>query len=660
MDRSSAKARIEELVKTLNYHSNKYYNEDSPEISDYDYDMLSHELVALEKEFPDFVLPDSPSLRVGGSADSKFSKIRHDIKMKSLKDIFDKEEINSFDEKIKNELHRNIKYVVEPKIDGLSVSLEYVNGIFVRGSTRGDGETGEDITENLKTVKSIPMKLNGSPAFIEVRGEVYMPRDSFIKLVEKQENDEEKPFKNPRNAAAGSLRQKESRVTASRNLDIFVFNLQKIEGKELVSHKQSLDYIKSLGFNTIPFYTLCENVSEVKNEIERIGNIRGTLPFDIDGAVIKVDDFSERIQLGSTAKYPKWALAFKYPPEEKETILTDIEINVGRTGVLTPVAILKPVLVAGSTVSRATLHNEDFIREKGIRVGDTIIIRKAGDVIPEVVSAVSHSENSKEFSMPKVCPSCGAAVFREDGEVAYRCTNTECPAQLERSLIHFCSRNAMNIDGMGDAVIETLISGNYIQNPADIYDLKVQDIASLEGMGIKSGENLTAAIARSKQNELARLIFALGIRHIGEKSAKLLEKHFNDIDEIINSSREEILTIDSFGEIMADSLINYFSLKENLELIEKLRAKGINMKSSAKNEDKRFEGITFVLTGTLPSLSREEATDIIESFEGKVSSSVSKKTGYVLLGDNPGSKYEKAVSLGIKIIDEEEFRNMTL
>ncbi|MBR6479978.1 MAG: NAD-dependent DNA ligase LigA [Clostridia bacterium] len=642
----------------LNYHSNRYYNDDDPEIEDFEYDALSNELKRLEALYPEFVTPDSPTQKVGGRAASLFTPVTHTVRMESLQDAFSFEELDAFGERTAVAAQRG-GYVVEPKIDGLSVSLEYRNGIFERGSTRGDGDVGEDITENLKTIKSIPKKLSEPVPFIEVRGEVYMPRDVFLKLVEKQELNEEKVFKNPRNAAAGSLRQKDPKVTAERDLDIFVFNVQQMDGDfDATEHKQSLDYLKKLGFNTVPFYTPCRTIEEVKNEITRIGENRYSLPFDIDGAVVKVNDFTLRDELGSTSKFPKWAIAYKYPPEEKQTKIIDIEVQVGRTGVLTPVASFEPVLVAGSVIARATLHNQDFITEKGIQIGDTVIIRKAGDIIPEVVSVVEHAENTEPYFLPSRCPSCGAEVYRENGEAAIRCTNPECPAQLVRVLIHFCSKPAMDIEGLGDSVVELLINENLISNPADIYGLKATDIAGLDRMGEKSAQNLIDAIEKSKQNDLSKLISAFGIRHVGEKAAKLLSEHFGNMDALMNASVIDVLAIEGFGQIMAESVVEFFSKPETKDLVNRLKDYGLNMNSNKEKIDDRFAGKTFVLTGTLPTYSRTEASAIIEQYGGKTASSVSKKTDYVLAGEEAGSKLTKAQELGVTIIDEAEFLEM--
>lgn len=656
-DFEEKRKRAEELRSVIEYHNKKYYENDEPEIEDFEYDRLLHELIAIEEEFPELSTPDSPTKHVGGKANSLFSPVEHKVRMESLQDAFSKGDVFDFDGRVR-ETVKDVKYIVEPKIDGLSVSLEYENGLFVRGSTRGDGDVGEDITANLKTISSIPMRINGAPSFLEVRGEVYMPKAVFLKLVEKQELDGEKPFKNPRNAAAGSLRQKDARITRQRKLDIFVFNVQQIEGHILSSHKGSFEYLRSLGFNIIPFYKECETIEEALDEIDRIGSVRGTLSFDIDGAVIKVDDFEERRALGSTAKFPKWAIAFKYPPEEKETTLLDIEINVGRTGVLTPTAIFEPTLLAGSTVSRATLHNQDFITEKDIRIGDKIIIRKAGDIIPEVVSVIEHAEGAESYIMPEFCPSCGSKTVREQDEAALRCLNPDCPSQLLRNLIHFCSRDAMDIEGLGDAVLSVLVENGMIKTAGDIYRLDFEKIAQIERMGKKSADNLKAAIEKSKGNDLSRLVYALGIRHIGQKAAKLLARRFPTMESIIEATREEIAAIDGFGDIMAESVTDFFSLEKSRELIETLRELGVNMKSLEEIVDRRFEGKTFVLTGTLSQFTRSEASAIIEKLGGKTASSVSKKTAFVLAGEEAGSKLRKAQELGITVISEAEFGEM--
>ncbi|MGN0542698.1 MAG: NAD-dependent DNA ligase LigA [Acutalibacteraceae bacterium] len=656
MQFEKARDRAEQLRNELNYHSHKYYVEDSPEIEDYEYDMLQRELAVIEKEYPELITPDSPTQRVGGSAEGMFEPVVHAVPLESLQDAFGIEEVRAFDSRIKA-MFPDAEYVVEPKIDGLSVALEYENGVFVRGSTRGDGNVGEDVTANLRTVNSIPLRLK-KDVTIEVRGEVYMPKAVFASLVEEQEQNGEKAFKNPRNAAAGSLRQKNPKITASRSLDIFVFNIQRYEGTEITGHKQSIDFLKSLGFKTIPFYNKFDSIDGVVSELERIGVLRPTLPFDIDGAVIKTDSFAQRAEIGSTAKFPRWALAFKYPPEEKETTVVDIEVAVGRTGVLTPTAVFEPVLLAGSTVSRATLHNQDFIDEKDIRLGDRVVIRKAGDIIPEVIKVVSHAENSVKFSLPGVCPSCSAAVIREEGEAAVRCVNPECPAQLLRNLIHFCSRDAMDIEGMGDAVLEKLVSNGLLSRPSEIYTLKKEDFMTLEGFKDKSSENLVAAIENSKKNDLANLVFALGIRHVGQKAGKLLAEHFGSMEKIMNADIAQLTEIEGFGGIMAKSVADFFALEQSRREIEALAAYGVNMLSLKEKIDNRFEGKVFVLTGTLPTYSRNEASEIIEKFGGKTASSVSKKTSYVLAGEEAGSKLFKAQSLGVTVIDEEEFNRM--
>ncbi len=657
----TARQKAENLREQIIYHNDRYYNQDSPEINDYEYDMLLKELEEIESEFPELITPDSPTQKVGGQAGEKFSPVEHTVPMESLHDSFSHDEIKDFAKRV-NENAGNAVYVVEPKIDGLSVSAEYKNGVFVRGSTRGDGKVGEDITENLKTIKSLPMKLNKAVPYLEVRGEVYMSTDVFENLVARQEENDEKPFKNPRNAAAGSLRQKNAKITKERQLDIFVFNIQQIDGEKLTSHVQSLEYLKELGFTTLPFYYKCSDIDEVIEKIEEIGNKRGELSFGIDGAVIKVDEFEKREILGSTSKFPKWAEAYKYPPEEKETELLDIEINVGRTGVLTPTAIFAPITLAGTTVSRAVLHNSDFIKEKDIRIGDTVILRKAGEIIPEVVSVARHKENSVPFEMPKICPSCGSPVSCENGEAALRCTNTDCPAQLMRHMIHFVSRDAMDIDGLGERVLRAMVENSLISSPLDLYRLSKDDIMTLEKKKDKSAENLVKAVEKSKSNDLYRTVFALGIRHIGQKAAKLLADKFRTLDNIANASMEDISSIDGFGEIMAESVYQYFQLDESKKLVEEIKSLGINTEnlSAPKNIDESnpFFNKTFVITGTLPNYKRTEAAEIIESMGGKVSSSVSKKTDFVLAGDEAGSKLTKAQSLGIKIIDESEFESM--
>lgn len=655
MTKDEAMQRIEELTEIIEKHNHSYYVMDNPTVSDYEYDMLMQELKGLEAEYPEFVLPSSPTQRVGGEALSKFEKVTHKVQMGSLQDVFSFEQLEEFVTRCRNTVE-NPSFIVEPKIDGLSVSLEYENGILKRGSTRGDGFVGEDVTANLKTVGSIPLKIKNAPEFLEVRGEVYMPKEKFLKLVEQQELNDEQPFKNPRNAAAGSLRQKNSKITAKRGLDIFVFNIQQIEGREITSHKQSLDYIKSLGLKVIPSYVECTTYSEIEQEIQRIDQIRNKLSYDIDGIVIKVDSFEQRETLGSSSKVPKWAIAYKFPPEEKETTLRNIEVNVGRTGAITPVAVFDPIILAGTSVSRAVLHNQDFITQKDIRIGDKIIIRKAGEIIPEVVKSVSHVENSEPFILPAKCPVCGTESIRYEDEAVLRCPNPDCPAQLLKSIIHFASKGAMDIDGMGDAIVKALVENNLVKSVADIYTLKAGQIASLERLGEKSAENLINAIEKSKSRPLDKVIFALGIRNIGQASAKLLCEKFPSIEEIMSATAEEIEEIDGFGKVMSENVAKAFSEQHRKDLISRLLGLGVKMEYQAtQTNDNRFEGMTFVLTGTLETLKRDEAKKIIESFGGKVSGSVSKKTTFVVAGEEAGSKLEKAQLLGVNVLSETEF-----
>lgn len=654
---TDVKTKIAELRKKIQYYSDCYYNDDSPEIEDREYDMLMRELISLEEANPSLITADSPSHRVGGKADTQFEKVVHSVRMESLQDAFSKEEILDFDKRVSDSVDVSV-YVVEPKIDGLSISLEYKDGLLVRGSTRGDGDVGEDVTANIRTIHSIPLKLTQSIPFIEVRGEVYMPKKSFNKVIERQELNNEKTFKNPRNAAAGSLRQKDPKITATRGLDIFIFNIQQVEGRELSSHKESLDFLKELGFNTVPFYTEVNSINEAFQEIERIGSSRGDLEYDIDGAVIKVNDFDKREILGSTSKFPKWAVAYKYPPEEKQTTLFDIEINVGRTGVLTPTAVFEPITLAGTTVSRATLHNQDFILEKGISIGDTITVRKAGDIIPEVLCVNHHSDGKEVYSMPTICPSCGSEVVRNEDEAAIRCINADCPAQLLRNLIHFCSRNAMNIEGLGPAVLESFVNEGLVSSIEDLYTLNLDDIAIIDGLGEKSADNFNESIEKSKENDLYKVIFGFGIRHIGEKAAKLLSDKFRNIDGILNASFEDINSINGFGDVMVKSAMDFFKKEQTVQLINKLKEVGFSFQNKSEIKDTRFDGKTFVLTGTLAKFKRSEAAKIIEQFGGKTSSSVSKKTDYVLAGEDAGSKLEKANKLGVSVINETEFEEL--
>jgi len=653
-------ARIRELEKLLEYHNNLYYNNDAPEISDMEYDKLLRELEDLEKQFPEYKSENSPTMHVGGEASKKFSEVIHKVPMESLQDVFSKEELIEFDNRIKASLNAEYEYVVELKIDGLSVSLEYENSLFKTGSTRGNGTVGEDVTENIRTIKDVPAKLNENLPNVVVRGEVYMSRDVFNKLNDLQEIYGQKLFANPRNAAAGSLRQLDSKITKQRELSMFVFNVQSAEGVNFKTHYETLEYMNKLGFKVVPYYKVIKNIDDVYNRILEIGDMRGNLPFEIDGVVVKLNSLHQRQVLGSTAKTPRWAVAYKFPAEEKETKLLDINIQVGRTGVLTPNAVLEPVRLAGTTVRKATLHNIDNIRDKDIRIGDIVIVRKAGDIIPEVVSSVKEkrTDELKEYCMPEFCPACNHKTVRIEDEAATRCINSSCPAQLERTIIHFASRDAMEIDGMGPSVVKALLENNLISSFSDLYYLEKDNIASLERMGDKSAENMINAINASKENDLSKLIFGLGIRFIGAKTAKILSDNLKSIDNIINADYQELISINEIGEKMAESIVDFFSEESNLMLIERLKAAGVNMESKNKVVDERFLNKVFVLTGTLPNLKRDEASKIIESFGGKTSSSVSKKTDFVLAGEEAGSKLKKAQELGVKIISEEEFNEM--
>ena len=657
MDKQDAKNRIDELVELLNHHAYLYYVLDQNEIDDYEYDMLQRELRELEEQFPEYIRNDSPTQRVGGMALSGFEKVEHKVQMGSLQDVFSFEEVKAFTERVASVVSEP-EFVVEPKIDGLSVSLMYENSELTVGSTRGDGFIGEDVTANIKTIRSIPLKLKKKLPLLEVRGEVYMPRNAFESLVEEQEINGDKPFKNPRNAAAGSLRQKNSKITAKRKLDIFCFNIQQIKGEEISSHKESLDLIRELGFKTVPGYKKVKTYDEIISCIEEIGKTRFSLPFDIDGVVVKVDSFSQREALGATAKVPKWAVAYKFPPEEKDTRLLDIEVNVGRTGVLTPVAVFEPIFLAGTSVSRATLHNQDFIIEKNISIGDLITVRKAGDIIPEVLSVKEKCSGDAHYRLPDKCPVCGAAVERAEDEAAIRCTNVECPAQLFRSIVHFASKGAMDIDGLGPQIVKLLLDSGLIGSISDLYELSAERLLALEGFKQKSADNLIKAIEASKSNSLDKLIFGLGIRNIGAASAKLLCERFGGLDEIMSATSEQIAEIDGFGDVMAASVYDAFRDEHMLSLINKLKSHGLNTSYEKANIDNRFEGMTFVLTGTLPTMKRDEAKELIEKYGGKASGSVSKKTSYVLAGEEAGSKLTKAQQLGIKIISEEEFLEM--
>ncbi|MBE6884879.1 MAG: NAD-dependent DNA ligase LigA [Ruminococcaceae bacterium] len=657
MERSYAESRAKELREKLNHYGYLYYVMDDPAVPDYEYDMLYRELENIEAEYPDLQTDDSPTLRVGGKGNNTFAEVVHTVRMESLQDVFSMDELKDFYRRTTDAVGE-VDYIVEPKIDGLSVSLEYRDGVFVRGSTRGDGDTGEDVTENLRTIAAIPLSLKEKPAYLEVRGEVYMPQSSFDQVVERQEIAGEKPFKNPRNAAAGSLRQKDPKITASRKLSIFVFNIQQVEGEQLSSHSQSLDYLKRLGFKVIPSYTRCKNGEELQAEIEKIGENRGRYGFDIDGAVVKIDDFALREALGSTAKYPRWAVAFKYPPEEKVTTLKEIQINVGRTGAITPVAVFEPITLAGTTVSRAVLHNQDFISGMNLNVGDKIIVRKAGEIIPEVLGLAEKGENEGYFTLPEKCPACGAQTVRDNAEAVLRCVNPDCPVQLLRNLTHFASRDAMDIEGLGGAVIEKLVAEGMVSSCVDLYSLDREKIASLEGLGAKSADNLLAAVERSKQAGLARLLCALGIRNIGQKAAVLLAENFGDIDALAAADREAIEKIEGFGGIMAESVAEYFATERSAELIERLKAAGVVMTQEKIVRGDKFAGKTFVLTGTLPTMTRTEASKLITDNGGKVSGSVSKKTDFVLAGEDAGSKLVKANELGITVISEEGLKAM--
>lgn len=655
------KERIDYLTDTLNYHNKKYYVDDSPEISDFEFDKLLLELENLEKEYPQYKRDDSPTIRVGGEAVTEFSQVLHEVPMQSLQKAFSKGEIIDFDRRVRD-FGIVPEYVVEHKIDGLSISIEYENGIFKRASTRGDGITGEDVTENVRTIKSVPLKLKDSIDYLEVRGEVFMPYKTFLKLNAELENTEQPLFANPRNAAAGSLRQFDPKIASKRGLDIFIFNIQKIEGKEISNHLDGLHFLKEQGFKTILNDEVFDNIDAVIEQIEKIGDERDSLSFGIDGAVVKVNDFSMRQMLGSTEKFPRWAIAYKYPAEQKTTVLRDIKIQVGRTGVLTPLAILDTVRIAGTNVSRATLHNMDYITEKDIRINDTVVIEKAGDIIPAVVEVIKEKRDGTqtEFEMPKICPECGAEVIREVGEAAYRCTGISCPAQTLRNIIHFVSRNAMDIDGLGASNIEKLVENNLIKDASDLYYLDFDKAMQLYGFGKKWAENLQHSIEKSKTNQLYRLIFGLGIRHIGEKAAKNLAERYKSIDNLVNAKVDEMAEINDVGMIMAQSVFEFMHQDKNIEFINKLKNAGVDcvFVDEKSGNDARFEGKTFVLTGTLSKYTRSEAGKIIESFGGKTSSSVSKKTNYVLAGTEAGSKLEKAQSLGVNIITEDDFENM--
>ncbi len=662
MDKEKAKERVEELVPLLKYYTQMYFD-DKQVVSDYEYDMLMRELKKIEAEYPDLIRKDSPTQRVGASIKKGFEKVTHEVPLQSLQDVFSFEEVRDFDERMRKLAEENnikLDYVVETKIDGLSAALEYKNGVLVRGATRGDGLVGEDVTENLKTLKSIPKKLK-EPIDIIVRGEVFIGKEEFEKLNSDRLLDEGEQFANARNAAAGSLRQLDSKITAKRPLDIYIFNVQKSDSIKFTTHYESLLYLEKLGFNVNPVKILCESIDEAIEAIKKIGKDREKISFGIDGAVVKVNNLELREKAGTTYKVPKWAVAYKYPPERKETKLKEITCQVGRTGAITPMAILEPVVVAGSKISKTTLHNEDYIKEKDIRVGDTVVIQKAGDVIPEVVDVVKSKRTGKEkiFEMPKVCPVCGAQTIREEGESAWYCNGVECPAKLYRGIIHFASRDAMDITGLGEAIIDELIQRKLISNIADIYKLTFDDIASLKKNGKKFAQNLMNAIEESKSRDLYRLVNALGIRHVGVKIAKSLTRTYDTMDKLMNASLESLCMKDDIGQIIAESIYNFFREEQTIDLINRLKDYGVNMEAQKEETaDDRFYGKTFVLTGSLEKYSREQASEIIEKFGGKTSGTVSKKTSYVLAGESAGSKLTKAQNLGITIISEEEFEEM--
>ena len=662
----NAKERIKELKAAIEHNSRLYYECDAPEISDYEYDAMFRELCELEERYPELSTPDSPTKRVGGRALDKFEKFTHTVKMGSLTDVFSYDELSDFVERVNGALGEDAEYSVEPKIDGLSVSLTYRDGVFVKGATRGDGEVGEDVTENLRTVKSIPLKLTEPLPYLCVRGEVYMSREVFRQLNEAREAEGAALFANPRNAAAGSLRQLDPKVAASRRLDIFVFNLQDgslyADGRASVTHAESLDRMAELGFVTLPHRVTVSGYERIKEHVEYLGEARPELAFDMDGAVIKVNNLADRVRVGEGTSTPKWAVAYKYPPEEKETRLLSVDIQVGRTGVLTPTANLEPVRLAGTTVSRATLHNAQFIAERDIRIGDRVVVRKAGEIIPEIIRSIPERRDGTEtvFSMPSTCPSCGHAVVRDecgDG-AATRCINPNCPAQRARSITHFASKGAMNIDGLGPQVVELLLSAGKIKDAADLYTLEVEDIEGLERMGKKSAENLVEAIGESKGRGLERLLFALGVRQVGEVAAEEIARKMRTLHAVISASVEDFLKIKDIGEITARAIVDFFADEGTRELCARLENLGVSTSAVSEERGSLFEGLTFVLTGTLPTMSRDEASALIKQNGGKVSSSVSKKTSYVVAGDEAGSKLTKARELGVNIIDESALLEM--
>ena len=647
-------AEIQGLRRELTQAGYEYYVLDKPTMSDFDYDHKLRRLEELEAAHPETVTPDSPTRRVGGQPLDAFTQVRHQVPLESLQDVFDFQELEAFDQRVKGVVPQ-AEYVVEPKVDGLSVALEYEDGLFVRGATRGDGQVGEDVTENLRTVRSIPLKIPDAPPRLIVRGEVYMPKKVFHALNEERERRGEALFANPRNAAAGSLRQLDPKVAASRRLDIAVFNIQWPQ-EEFSTHLETLDYLQNKGFKVIPHYS-CAQVSQATECITEIGETRETFPFDIDGAVVKVNNLSQRAALGSTAKFPRWAAAYKYPPEVKPAQVVDIVIQVGRTGVLTPKAVLTPVRLAGTTVTNATLHNQDFISEKDIRIGDTVLVRKAGEIIPEVLSVVEDKrpEGTQPWFLPKTCPVCGAPVERDEDGAHTRCTGAECPAQLLRNLAHFASRDAMDIEGLGIAVVENLVNAQLVKTPGDLYFLNEEDVARLERMGKRSAKKLLAALEKSKEQDLSRLIYAFGIRQVGQKAGKILAARFQTLENLQNATLEELTTVDDIGEITAQNILDWMASPQSRHLIDRLREAGVNMTAAEQGSDRRFEGMTFVLTGTLEKFTRDEASEMIEARGGKSSGSVSKKTTYVVAGEAAGSKLRKAQELGIPVLTEEEF-----
>ena len=650
---------IEKLRKEINYHSKLYYVYDAPVISDYDFDMLMQRLKTLENEHPELITPDSPTQRVGGQALSQFTQVHHQVPLESLTDVFSYDELFAFGERMDSLISESHNYTVEPKIDGLSMSLEYENGVFVRGATRGDGTTGEDVTENLRTVRSVPLRIDNAPERLIVRGEVYMSKAVFEELNREREIRGEPLLANPRNAAAGSMRQLDPKVAASRKLDIICFNLQYTSGEPFATHAETLDAMRDMGFPVVQ-YKVYDNIRDCVERIEWLGENRGELPFDMDGAVIKINSLAQRTALGSTAKAPRWAVAFKYPPEKKESRVVDIAVQVGRTGVLTPKVIVEPVRLAGTTVSAATLHNQDNIDRLDVRLGDTVVLQKAGEIIPEVVSVnyAKRPEGTTPFKMPDFCPECGSPVVRDADGAALRCTSPECPAQRLRNLAHFASREAMDIEGLGISVCESLINSGLVRGFADLYYLEAQSVAMLERMGEKSAQNLIAAIEKSKQAGLARLLCAFGIRQVGQKAAKTLAMHFPDLDAVISADEEELKAIPDIGAITAGFITEWFSLEQSKHQIRLLREAGVSFDSRESIVDSRFAGKTFVLTGALQNYTRDEASAIIERYGGKAYGSVSKKTSFVLAGENAGSKLTKAQELGVPIISEEEFAEM--